>query len=193
MNAPQRQAALDNARRGDSAALGALLESFRPYVRVLVRGLDAQRLQARLDESDLVQDALLEAHREFPHFRGPGPPELTAWLRQIVLRTVGHALRAHLGAERRDLRREQPLDGRGEPAAPVPTPGEQAIRAEQAARLAEALARLPEDMQQVLLGRHMDDLPYAELAGRLGRSEGAVRVLYTRALRRLREECGEGA
>ena len=103
MNAHERQAALDSARRGDAAALGALLESLRPYVRVLVRGLDAERLQARLDESDLIQDALLEAHQEFPHFRGASPPELTAWLRQIVLRTVSHALRAHLGAERRGV------------------------------------------------------------------------------------------
>jgi RNA polymerase sigma-70 factor (ECF subfamily) len=57
--------------------------------------------------------------------------------------------------------------------------------------MAEALARLPDDMQQVLLGRHMDGLSYAELAGRLGRTEAAVRVLYTRALRRLRDECHE--
>jgi RNA polymerase sigma-70 factor (ECF subfamily) len=191
MNAQERQAALDSARRGDAAALGALLESLRPYVRVLVRGLDAERLQARLDESDLVQDALLEAHQEFPHFRGASSPELTAWLRQIVLRTVGHALRSHLGAERRDLRREQPLEDAGEPAGGEQSPVEQAVRAEQAARLAEALARLPEDMQQVILGRHLDDLPYAELAGRLGRSEAAVRVMYTRALRRLRQECRE--
>lgn len=46
-------------------------------------------------------------------------------------------------------------------------------------------------MQQVLLGRHVDQASYADLAERLGCSEGAVRVLYTRAVRRLREECGE--
>jgi RNA polymerase sigma-70 factor (ECF subfamily) len=57
--------------------------------------------------------------------------------------------------------------------------------------MAEALSRLPEDMQQVLLGRHLDGASYGVLAERLGRSEGAVRVLYTRALRRLREECAE--
>ena len=57
--------------------------------------------------------------------------------------------------------------------------------------MAEAVARLPEDMQAVILGRHVDDAPYAELAARLGRSEGAVRVLYTRALRRLRDELGD--
>jgi RNA polymerase sigma-70 factor (ECF subfamily) len=62
------------------------------------------------------------------------------------------------------------------------------MQQEQAARLTAALARLPDDMQQVLLYRHVDGLSYADLAALLGRSEGAVRVLYTRALRRLRKE-----
>jgi RNA polymerase sigma-70 factor (ECF subfamily) len=53
--------------------------------------------------------------------------------------------------------------------------------------MARTIAGLPDDMQQVLLGRHLDGLSYAVLAERLGRSEGAVRVLYTRALRRVRE------
>ena len=193
MNARDRLASLESARRGDSRALGELLESFRPYVRVMVRGLGEGRLRARLEESDLIQEAFLQAHRGFPSFRGTTLAELTAWLRQIVLGTVRHALRDHLGAARRDAAREGPLGEGGEPALSGPSPPEEAIRAEQAARMAEALGRLPADMQQVLLGRHVDDLPYAALAERLGRSEGAVRVLYTRALRRLREECREGA
>jgi RNA polymerase sigma-70 factor, ECF subfamily len=191
MNARDRLASLELARRGDSRALGELLESFRPYVRVMVHGLCDGRLQARLDESDLIQDALLGAYREFARFRGSTLAELTAWLRQIVLRTASHLLRHHLGAARRDPAREQPIDSPVELTADEITPAEQAMRSEQAARMAAALARLPEDMQQVLLGRHLDDLPYTILAERLGRSEAAVRVLYTRALRRLREECRE--
>jgi RNA polymerase sigma-70 factor, ECF subfamily len=193
MNARDRLASLESARRGDSRALGELLESFRPYVQVMVRGLGDGPLRARLEESDLIQEAFLQAHRGFPCFRGTTLAELTAWLRQIVLGTVRHVLRDHLGAARRDAAREGPLGEGGEPAAGGPSPPEEAIRAEQAARMAEALGRLPADMQQVLLGRHLDDLPYAALAERLGRSEGAVRVLYTRALRRLREQCREGA
>jgi RNA polymerase sigma-70 factor (ECF subfamily) len=53
--------------------------------------------------------------------------------------------------------------------------------------MADALSRLPEDMQQVLLGRHVDGRSHAEIAAALGRTEGAVRMLYLRALRRLRE------
>jgi RNA polymerase sigma-70 factor (ECF subfamily) len=188
MNGGEQQTALEQARHGDAQALGALLDSFRPYVRCLVRALGGERLQPRLDESDLIQDALLEAHRDFNQFRGGTVAELTAWLRQIVLRTAGHTLRNHLATGKRDRSREEPSDRLATCADPGPSPSSHAIRHEQAVRMAQVMARLPEDMQQVLLGRHMDGLPYADLAQRLGRSEVAVRVLYTRALRRLREE-----
>jgi RNA polymerase sigma-70 factor (ECF subfamily) len=67
------------------------------------------------------------------------------------------------------------------------SPSAQAIRHEEAALMAEALAGLPDDMQQVLLGRHVDGLSHAAIAQRLDRTEQAVRMLYVRALRRLRE------
>ena len=70
------------------------------------------------------------------------------------------------------------------------TPSARIIRQEEIVLLADGLARLPEDMQQVLLGRHVDGLSYAVLAERLNRTEAALRVLYTRAfLRCLRAEC----
>src|SRR5262249_18029336 len=177
------------ARQGDVHALGELLDSFRPYLRFIGRAAGHRRLQARVDDSDLVQDVLLEAHKQFVRFRGSTVAELTAWLRRIVLRTAAHARRSHLEAGKRTLDREQTADDLTDLAAPASTPSAQAIRDEQAARMAAALDRLPEEMQQVLLGRHLEQLPYAVLAARLGKSEGAVRVLYVRALARLRQEC----
>lgn len=190
MNAGEREAALQSARLGDTEALGRLLESYRPYVRVIVRSFRDNRLQARVDDSDRIQDALLGAFQAFPGFRGTTTGELAAWLRQIVVRTAGHLARNHGATGKRDPDREQHAeDLNGAFADQGSSPGTQAIRHEQAARIAEAIARLPEDMQQVLLDRHVDGLPYAVLSERLGRTEAAVRVLYTRALRRLREEC----
>jgi RNA polymerase sigma-70 factor (ECF subfamily) len=194
MDAAQRQACLDRARGGDAHAWGRLLEAFRPYVRVIVHAQQDRRLRPRLDDSDLVQDALVEAHRVFATFRGTTVAELAGWLRTIVRRSIADAAREHLGAGKRARSREQPLDGVGDLAGGSgSSPSAQAIRHEQAARMAEALTQLSDDMQQVLLGRHVEDLPYAVLAERLGRSEGAVRVLYFRALRKLRELCGEGS
>jgi RNA polymerase sigma-70 factor (ECF subfamily) len=188
MEAREREAALERARRGDADALGRLLESYRPYLRVLVRPFHEGRLQARLDDSDLIQDALLQAHRGFASFAGTTAAEFTGWLRQIVLRTAGQRVRAHSGAVLRDVAREQSGAALADLPADGETPAARAVRHEEAARVAEALARLPDDMQQVLLLRLMDGLPYAVVAERLGRSEGAARVLFTRAVRRLRQE-----
>lgn len=188
MEPGRRQAALDRARQGDGQALGDLLQSFRPYVRAIVQALRNGQAPARIDDSDLIQDALLEVHRSFAGFHGGSVAEFVVWLRQIVLRSAGHTLRSLVGTEKRSPERELPGEVVNELADSGSTPSGRAIRHEESVRLADALARLPEDMQQVLLGRFLDDLPYAVLAGRLGRSEAAVRVLYTRALRRLRQE-----
>jgi RNA polymerase sigma-70 factor (ECF subfamily) len=188
MDAGEQQAALERARRGDAEARGQLLESFRPYLRFMARTLRDGRLQGRLDDSDLIQDALLDAVRNFDSFRGGCVAELASWLRQIVLGAAHRAVRAHAGTGKRDLAREAPADSLANCVAdPGSSPSAQAIRHEQAAQMARTIADLPDDMQQVLLGRHLDGLSYAILAERLGRSEGAVRVLYTRALRRVRE------
>ena len=189
MNPDARQAALERIRTGDESGLGELLDSFRAYLAVIVRARRAGKLPGKFAESDLIQDSLLEAHRHFAEFRGVTIEELAGWLRQIALSTTGHVLRDQLDVAKRDAGREQPLSGLTSvvPAAGS-TPSREAMRHEHSAQLAEALARLPADMQTVVLGRHVDGVSHAELAQRLSRSEGAVRVLYTRAIRRLREE-----
>jgi RNA polymerase sigma-70 factor (ECF subfamily) len=193
MTASEQQAALDRYRQGDARARGELLESFRPYVRLLVRALHDPRLRARLDESDLIQDAMLEALQHFDRFTGGTTAELAAWLRTVVRWTALRTLRGHRDAGKRAVGREQGVENLADSLADGgASPSAETARHELAAQLARCLARLPDDMQQVLLGRHMDGLPYAVLAERLGRSEGAVRVLYTRALRRLRDECQGG-
>src|SRR5262249_36969537 len=140
MTGPDRQESLERARHGDEEARGALLEGYRPYLRALMQGLGAGSLRARLDESDLVQSALLEAHRQFAGFPGAPPAGRGAWRRQFPGGVARHALRDPPGAARRAVGREGPLEA--EPADPSPTPGEEAARAELAARLAAGLARL---------------------------------------------------
>src|SRR5947209_20263211 len=108
MDSRERLAVLLAARQGDAEALGRLLDGFRPYVRVIVRSLGDRRVQARVDESDFVQDALLEAHRSFAGFKGETVAELVVWLRQIVVRTTGRTMRGLLGTARRDPTREEP-------------------------------------------------------------------------------------
>src|SRR5438128_2352754 len=107
MQSQDRQVTLELARQGDAQALGDLLESFRPYVRAIVQPFRDARLQARVDDSDLIQDALLEAHRGFPGFRGTTVAELAVWLRQIVVRSAGATRRGLVATDKRDPTREQ--------------------------------------------------------------------------------------
>jgi RNA polymerase sigma-70 factor, ECF subfamily len=189
-----RQAQLDRARGGDSAALGELFQAYRPYIRVIARAAREGCAPARLDDSDLIQDTLLLAHRAFGRFRGTTVAEFAGWLRQLTLRTVGHTVRAHLGTGKRDAALEQPLADFDALAVPDgSSPDGRAAQHERAAKIAAAIEQLPEEMQQVVLGRLLDGLPYSALAARLDKSEGALRVVYTRALRRLREILGESA
>jgi len=188
MRAAEQQVELDRACKGDREALGRLLDSYRPYIRFLVRALRRGRAPGRIDDSDLIQDALVEVQRFFPRFTGKTTAEFTSWLRPLVMRSASHTLRAHLGRGKRDVGREQPDEDLTGVPLEQSSPSEQAIHQEEAARVAGCLARLPDDMQQLILGRLVEKLSYADLAQRLGRSEGALRVLYTRALRRLRQE-----
>src|SRR4051794_25209923 len=100
---------LEQARAGDDAALGRLLEEYRRFLRLLARTLIGGALQARVDESDLVQETFLKAHRDFGTFAGGSEPELVAWLRQILVRSLADQARIHR-AKGRDYRRQESLE-----------------------------------------------------------------------------------
>ena len=100
---------LEQARAGDEAALGRLLELYRNYLRLVARALIGQALRVRLDASDLVQETFLKADREFGQFLGSTEPELTAWLRQILVRTLANQAKHHR-RQGRDYQRQESLE-----------------------------------------------------------------------------------
>src|SRR5262245_29011790 len=100
---------LQHAKSGGEAELGSLLEMYRSYLRLLARGEVGRRLQDKLDASDLVQDTLLEAHRNFGRFQGSDEPQFTYWLRQILAAKVANLVRHYFGTQGRDVRLEQAL------------------------------------------------------------------------------------
>src|SRR6185436_13070421 len=95
---------LQEARAGDVATLGRLLELYRRYLALLARVQIGQRLQGKVDASDLVQETFLDAHRYFPAFRGTSEGELLHWLRQILAAKLADLLRRYLGTKGRDVR-----------------------------------------------------------------------------------------
>jgi RNA polymerase sigma-70 factor (ECF subfamily) len=189
-------------RAGEESAQAELFGRYRNYLDALARAQLGRHLRTKCDPSDLVQQTLLEAHRDFAGFQGEHEGELLAWLRRILAHNLFNETRRY-AARQRDTAREVSIDqmragveqsslalGRGL-AASTPSPSQDAVRREAAVRLADALARLPEDYLTVLLLRVFEELPAAEVAERMGRTAGAVRMLQMRALEALREEMAD--
>lgn len=186
---------LDQARAGDGRALGRLLESYRGYLGVLARVQIGRRLQGKADPSDLVQEAFLGASRDLAQFRGTTEAAFRAWLRQILASLLANLVRHYQGTQRRDVRLERQLAVELEQSsqaldrsliAPQSSPSQQAIRREQSVLLADALVRLPPEWRDLLILRHLEGLPFPEVARRLGRTVDVVKKQWPRALAKLR-------
>jgi RNA polymerase sigma-70 factor (ECF subfamily) len=191
---------LCRARSGDAAALGRLLERYRSYLMLLARLQIGRRLQGKVDADDLVQETFLKATRDFAAFRGQDEEALAGWLRQILACSLANLVRHYLGTRRRDQRLERELASDldrssraldGGLLARGSSPSRQAVRREQAVRLADALDRLPDDYREVLILRHLEELSFPDVARRMDRSLDSVKNLWTRALARLRRTLGE--
>ena len=187
------------ARTGNVHALGQLLELYRNYLTLLARLQISRRLQSKVDATDLVQETFLKAHRHFGQFRGTSEVELVGWLRQILVLNVANMVRHYYGTRGRDIRRECELaDDPGTSSqgwehgliAKQSSPSQRAARREEAVLLADALAKLPADYGELIVLRHLQGLPFAEVARRMGRTVDSVEKLWIRALARLRQLLG---
>jgi RNA polymerase sigma-70 factor (ECF subfamily) len=191
---PDSEDTEDLLRLGDGGDLQAFAQFFaqhRPHLRRLVElRLDA-RLRPRLDASDVVQEAYLEAFRRLPDYLQERPLPFRLWLRQIVYDHTLKARRRHLGTARRDAGREVPLPERSslllarQLLAGGPTPGEQFDRRELARRLRQAVAQLPEADRELILLRHFEGLSNQEVGCLLKTDPATVSKRHGRALLRL--------
>jgi RNA polymerase sigma-70 factor (ECF subfamily) len=182
------------ARAGDRAAFDRLFALHRPYLHKVVALRLDQRLRARLDPSDVVQDAQLEAFRRLPDFFERRPMAFRLWLRKTAEERLHMLRRFHLDAGKRAARREVPLPESSsvELARPLlaagPTPVQQAIDRERARRIQEAVARLSETDREILLLRNLEALSNVEVAEVLDVDPATASRRYGRALLRLRTE-----
>jgi RNA polymerase sigma-70 factor (ECF subfamily) len=180
--------ASDDAERG--------LERFRSYLLLLARVRLDPMVRAKVGASDVVQQTLLEAHRDLAQFRGRTAGEQAAWLRHILARNLANVLR-DLRRDKRDVAREQPLQAALDDsasrlevwlAAEQSSPSQQAQRQERAVRLAEALATLPPNQREAVVWRHWHGCSLVEIGARLGCTTAAVTGLLHRCLRNLRKQ-----
>lgn len=187
------------ARLEDENALGELLEMYRNYLALAAQLQIKRRLQSKVDPADLVQETFLKAHCNFDQFRGQTEPELVSWLRQIMANNVANLIRHYFGTQGRDVRLERDLAedlARSSQAwslglvAEESSPSQRAAHREEAVLLADALGKLPADYADVIVLRHLEGLPFVEVARQMNRGVDSVEKLWVRALVQLRRLLG---
>jgi RNA polymerase sigma-70 factor, ECF subfamily len=188
---------IERAQAGDQEAVNALLMRHRDRLRRMVEMRLDSRLQARIDPSDVIQDACVDVVQRLDEYlRDPKLP-LFLWLRLIVGERLLRLQRQHLGAQMRDAGREVSLYRGALPAASSAalaaqllgkhtSPTQAIVRAERALRLQEALNLLDPMDREVLSLRHFEELTAAETAQVLDIEESAAAKRYLRALKRLK-------
>jgi RNA polymerase sigma-70 factor (ECF subfamily) len=189
----QTRGLLERVARGDRQALGQLLERYRPRMRAFVEARLDPRVRSRLDASDVVQEVQLEVTRRMDDFLKRSPMPFHLWVRKTAYERVLKVQRDHQQRARRSVEREVPLPDRSSLLLAKPllagasSPSQQAAAREFAERVGRAVAELPEADREILLMRHAEELPYAEIACLLDIEADAARKRYGRALLRLRK------
>jgi RNA polymerase sigma-70 factor, ECF subfamily len=158
-----------------------------------------RRLRGRVDASDVIQEAYLEAARRRDEYLAqPSPMPFFLWLRFLTAQTLQALHRRHLGVQARDVGREVSIAAGRVPEATSAAiaarllgrdtgASNAAIRAERKLRLERALNAMDPLDREVLALRHFEQLSNSECARVLELNESAATKRYVRALKRLKE------
>ena len=183
-----------SASAGDVAAQREMIEASRDYLLFIANQQLHVAVRPRFAPSDAVQNAMVRALEKFADFRGDDQQALLGWLRQILLNEIKDAVR-HANADKRDVKRENPISDDTSATGIRPmfmdadlTPSSESVAREEARQLRTALARLSTDHQEVLRLRNWEQLPFAEIANKMDRSETATKKLWARAVEALKRE-----
>jgi RNA polymerase sigma-70 factor (ECF subfamily) len=192
-------ALLAQAADGDERALDRLFSRYRKQLKHMVRLRLNRRLQGRIDDSDILQEAFLEAARRLPDYLAKRPLPFFLWLRHLTGEKLIDAHRRHLGAKQRDAGQEVSLHRGPMPAASslslaaqllgrLTAPSQAAIKAETRLQVQEVLNSMEALDREILALRHFEQLSNVEVAETLGLNESTTSSRYLRALKRLKDE-----
>ena len=194
---PDTDQLLEMVCQGDDGARQQLLARHRRQLHRMVAAHMDRRLAARVDPSDVVQEALADAARKLDGYLRERPLPFYPWLRRLAWERLVKLHRRHLRSQRRRIDREEPgvLGLPDESAVELANclidvrsgPGERLLREELRGRVRAALDRLPQNDREVLVLRYLEQMRHHDIAAVLGITVGAVKVRHVRALERLRD------
>ena len=187
---------LQSAATGDGKAADELLNRHRRRLRQLVALRLNNELANRVDPSDVVQDVLTTAHQRLDEFLREKPIAFYPWLRQITLNRMIDLHRHHVLAAKRSIEREEPLANaiNDNSAAQLAnhfvdghsSPSRRLAHAELKQRVMDALDQLSNEDREIVVMRHLEELPVKEIADVMNMPAGTVMTRHFQAVRKLR-------
>jgi RNA polymerase sigma-70 factor (ECF subfamily) len=189
----ETESLLHRAGAGDRQAFNFLFAEHRAFLRQVVELRIDRRLRARVDPSDVVQEAQLEAYRRLSDYLDRRPMPFRLWLRKTTFERLLKIERRHVQAAQRSVKREAPLPEQSSLQfarrllARGATPSQRLDACEMARRIREAVARLPEIDREVVLMRNFEGLSNHEVACLLSLDPATASKRHGRALLRLRQ------
>ncbi len=176
--------------------LAAFMESHRRQLLAYVDRNIGPALRSRLEPDDIVQEVIISALASSEQFNVEGRDPFRL-LCQLAEQRIIDAHRHHVGAKKRSSSREVSMDA---PAggsdgfgfvvllvASITSPSQAFSKVQKEFRLQQAIAELSEEQKEILRLRFVEGLPTKDIAERLGKSDGAIRVMLTRTVAQLQE------
>jgi RNA polymerase sigma-70 factor (ECF subfamily) len=178
---------------GQRDAFNELFDRHRTALRQAVQLRLDRRLRARVDASDIVQEAQMQAYRRLDDYLRRRPMPFSLWLRKTAQEQIANHRRAHLETARRSVHREQPFPDESSMMIAGPllargsSPSRHIARREYQRLVVEAVNELADVDREILLMRNVEGLSQREIAHVLELSHDAVRKRYGRALLKLQQ------
>jgi RNA polymerase sigma-70 factor, ECF subfamily len=193
-NPDETKTLLDRAKNGDASAFEGLFKRHRAQLHKAIAMRMDQRVAARVDASDILQETYMEAVRRLPSYLDQEAMPFYLWLHWIAREKVIELHRRHLGAAKRSAQHEVPLmpvDSSAELVSALigrlPSPSQELAKAELAERLRQAMERLDADDRDLIIWRHFEQLSTRDMAMLLNITAAAANKRCLRAVEQLRK------
>ncbi len=181
---------------GQIPPLTEMFDQYRARLRLMVDLRIDRRIRSRVDASDVIQEAFIDAVRRYSSYKSDAKMSPYVWLRFLTLQQLQIAHRRHLGAKSRTATIEERLDFCGAPAVDSgsvaeylvgeeSSPSVKVARHEEIARMATAIDDLDEVDREILMLRHFEQLEYAEIGEILNLNRSTTWARYRRAVKKL--------